>query len=536
MGLYKILVADDEQIVLDAIRFIVERNFNGKFLIETAASGREAIEKAENVKPDIILMDIKMPGINGIEAIKEIKSRYSNALFVIITAYEQFDFAKEAVKLGVADYLLKPANHDKIVETIQKLIGIIEQQRRNRKKELELREKLENVLPVLENGLIYSIILLEDNKEELESYRNIFEIDEDTGYIMTVEFGEKEVRGKIGNIIGMSVKSQSFYPYFRDTIKNICRCIVGPVMLNRIVVFIPSDYRGDEYSHRLDMLNIASLLYDRISEKVDSDFYIGIGRCYKGLENLQRSYEESLKAIRCAEGKGIVHIMDIPNSGRMLMEYPFSKEKQLLEKAAVGETGTCLQLFTFIFDWLDSQYGSSIQEVKVRLLEIMILIQRLAWDHGIDDNEFIRRHDYMLEMLSIDESSQLRVWCKERIEYITRNICIVREKKINSLILRTKDYIDKNFDKEITLEDVSKEIKISPHYFSRLFKEEMGEGFIEYLTLIRMQKAKEFLEKGIYSIKEICYMVGYGDPNYFSRAFKKAVGVTPTEFKENSVK
>src|SRR4051794_28088382 len=104
--MFKILVADDENIVIESIKYIIEKNFDDVVIAGTARSGREAIEKAEALKPDLILMDIKMPGINGIDAIKEIKSSYSNALFIIISASEQFEFAKEAVNLGVFEYLL----------------------------------------------------------------------------------------------------------------------------------------------------------------------------------------------------------------------------------------------------------------------------------------------------------------------------------------------------------------------------------------------------------------------------------------------
>ncbi|MBZ4646897.1 MAG: hypothetical protein JG777_2386 [Clostridia bacterium] len=529
--LYRLLVADDEQIVLDSIKFIIEKNFKDIVMAEIARSGREAIEKAEEIKPDIIFMDIKMPGINGIEAIREIKSRCSNTLFVIITAYEQFDFAKEAVNLGVIQYLLKPVNREKIIETVRNTIKMIDREREKRKKELELKEKIESILPVLEHGFIYSILLFDDHSKELEVYKGIFEINEMGGYIMTVEFGEEDDSGNIGNKIGLSVKSQSFYPYFRDIIKCRCRCLVGPIMLNRIVIFIPSDFTGDEYFQRLEALSIGDYILDKISEKLDADICIGIGRSYKGLENLSCSYKESLKAIRHAKSKETVHIMDVPVEGKINPAYPLLKEKVLLEKAYIGDASECIQAFEFIFDWLVTEYGNSIQNIKNKLIELMVLLYRLAWDYGAEENEFINRRHYLDEMLEFEELSKLKIWCRERIEYIVRSISSIREKKINSLILKARDYIDKNFKSEITLEDVSREVNVSPHYFSRLFKEETGENFIEYLTSVRIQKAKELLENECISVKEICYQVGYGDPNYFSRIFKKVVGITPTDYK-----
>jgi len=156
----------------------------------------------------------------------------------------------------------------------------------------------------------------------------------------------------------------------------------------------------------------------------------------------------------------------------------------------------------------------------------------MASDYEIYSSEVPKYCDYITDMMEIQDISTLKSWCRAQIEHITRSISSGKKKKVSSLILKAREYIDKNFSNEITLEDVAKEVNISPHYFSRLYKEETGENFIEYLTSVRINKAKELIETGGYSIKEICYMTGYGDPNYFSRIFKKVMGVTPSEYKE----
>jgi two-component system response regulator YesN len=534
--LYKLLVADDEQIVLDSIRYIVEKDFRDIMTIETSSSGLDAIEKAEIQKPDIIFMDIKMPGINGIDAIKEIKHTYNNAIFIIITAYEQFDFAKEAVNLGVLEYLLKPVNRSKIVEILHKAIRLIEEDRRKRKKELELKEKMQSIMPVLEHGFIYSILLYKDFNDELGQYRKILDITENSGYIMTVEFGQEESPGNLGNKIGSSVLSQSFYPYFKDVLKERCKCIIGPVILNRIVVYIPVFNAEDEYPQRIEAVSIAEYLFKKLSCRVDADFYIGIGRLCRGVENLAGSYEDSLKAIRYAGGKGIMHIKDIPAGSLHNSEYPAIKEKLVIEKASTGEIRSCIQTFNHVFEWYAAEYGRAVKPVKERLVELMVTLHRLAWDYGVEEGELLRRQDYLSEMLSINELSSLKVWCIRRIEHISSGISRLRKKRLSTIIANAVRFIDANFIRDLTLEDVSREVKISPYYFSKLFKEETGENFIDYLTTVRVNKAKEFLEQGLHSVKEICYNVGYSDPNYFSRLFKKVVGLTPTEYKEKIAK
>ncbi len=531
--MYKLLIADDEKIVLDSIRFIIEKNFIDVVVIGTARSGREAIEKAETLKPDIIFMDIRMPGINGIEAIREIRARLNNVIFVILTACDQFDFAKEAVKLEVTEYLLKPVNREKIVKTIKKSIEIISSNREKWKRELELKERLESVLPILENSFIYSMLFFKDHSRELDSYRDILELDEEGGYIITVKFGETKSGGNVGNRVGMNVRSQDFYHSFRDIFKSKCKCLIGPLMLNRIFVFIPVSVKEDESAMKLEAVSIAEYVYNSLAEKAGVELFIGIGRVYCTLKNISRSYEESLRAVNFLAGSGFIHIMDVPTEAGSLSEYPQEKEKLLLDKAATGDTEVCIQAFNQIYDWLFKEYPSSPRVIKIKLLELMVLIQRLGCNYKIEGEEYLKIGDYVEELLSIENPIELKVWCRERIEHVAQRISGTKETRVNSsLILKAIQFIKEHYRSEITLEDISREVNISSHYFSKLFKDEVGENFIDYVTSMRIQKSKELLMENQLSIKEISFEIGYGDPNYFSRIFKKVVGISPTEYKE----
>ena len=140
--MYKIMLADDEGIVIDSLRMIIENNFQGICEVESAKTGRSVIELAENFRPDIAFMDIQMPGINGIEAIREIKKNCPTTLFIIMSAYDKFDYAQEAINLEVLEYLHKPVNHKKIVEVIQKAMRKIDEQRTKRSDDLKIKEKL----------------------------------------------------------------------------------------------------------------------------------------------------------------------------------------------------------------------------------------------------------------------------------------------------------------------------------------------------------------------------------------------------------
>lgn len=145
--MYKVLLADDEGIVLDSLKFIITKNFGESCNIRTAKTGRQVIEISQEFDPDIAFIDIQMPGIKGIEAIREVRTFNSKCQFIIMSAYDKFTFAQEAINLGVIEYLTKPASKEKILAALEKAIAVIDQERANRNQNLMIREKLEAVSP-----------------------------------------------------------------------------------------------------------------------------------------------------------------------------------------------------------------------------------------------------------------------------------------------------------------------------------------------------------------------------------------------------
>ena len=148
--MYRILIADDEGIMVESLREIISREYGEKVEIATAKSGRTAIEQAESFHPDIVFMDIQMPGINGIAAIREIRSFNSSCLFYVISAYDKFDYAKDAISLGVEKYIMKPVSRSLILQTVQSAMQKVDRIRERRSDQLKIQEKLETIIPVVD--------------------------------------------------------------------------------------------------------------------------------------------------------------------------------------------------------------------------------------------------------------------------------------------------------------------------------------------------------------------------------------------------
>ena len=254
--MYRILIADDEGLMLEAFKGVILAEFGDKCSVETAKTGRAVIEKAETFHPDIVFMDIHMPGINGIQAMREIRKFNNSALFYVVSAYDKFDYAKEAINLGVEQYLTKPISKSKIISVVEEATAKVDKVRDQRSNLLKIQEKLETVIPVVESGYVNSL-LFQKEMAAADYYQQLLDIEYGQGYVMVVQFGQSYENGRLVSPVGMNVKAQSFYPEFRDVVKSAFPCVVGNIMSNRIPVVVPCEIFQNPYEDRIDLVEKA---------------------------------------------------------------------------------------------------------------------------------------------------------------------------------------------------------------------------------------------------------------------------------------
>lgn len=529
--MYKILVADDEGIVIDSMKFIIEKEFPGEFELQTAKSGRGAIEVAESFRPDIAIMDIQMPGINGIDAMKEMRENNANLVFIVMSAYDKFDYAQQAIKLGVQEYITKPMDRKKVVAAIRRAMDEVSREKQKRSNDLLVREKLETVVPILENGLIYNILLKDPYEQDIENYMNLLEIDSAYAYMLVLVSGEEQEGAYLTNAVGTGVTMQKHYSEIRDSIKEYFNgCAVGGVMANKLAVFVPFDASSMEYNDRIELIEKCRRMVRELRSKLNVRLRLGIGKP-GGLTDMGNSYADALKALRLSTGS-VAHADDLQLGCGYDVDYPSDVEKKLLEAVEKSDVAVAREQAGIFFDWMVENDSAELMNTKLKVLEFVLLSEKTAYESGGMTYHFDSRADYMPTVIGISNTTDLRDWFVTKIAEACRNVATKKEEKSDNDIQIAKEYIAANYTNNINLDDVSRIVNISPYYFSKLFKDETGVNFIDYLTDLRMSKAKELLRGTDYSMKEICNAIGYADPNYFSRTFRKNVGVSPTEYKE----
>lgn len=528
--MYRVLLADDEGIVIDSMKYIIEKEFGNTCEIAFAKTGRSVIELAETFRPDIAVMDIQMPGINGIEAMKEIRKTNGSVIFIVSSAYDKFDYATEAIRLGVLEYITKPLERTRLVAVLRNAMEIVDRERNRRRDDLLIREKLETVVPIIENGFIHNILLQGSSADDMESYRTMLGIEEKYAYMIALVYGDAMEGSHMTNAVGSSVKMQKHYNEVRDVMKDSFPCIVGSVMGNKIPVLVPSAESELAYQSRIDLIERARDSVRRLQKKTDIKFRLGIGGISE-LERMAQSYSAALGALSMTTGS-VAHADDLPIGCDYEKDYPAYMEDDIFDAVEKGNTDEAACAAGAFFDWMILNNPDSMMEIRTKVLEFTFFAEQKAYLKGGMTYHFGSRQEYLPTLMSLTTPAEIRKWFLAKIAEASRNIAGKRAEKSNHIIEGAKAYIRANYNKDISLDDVSQRVNISPYYFSKIFKEDTGVNFIEYVTAIRIEKAKELLLHSDASMKEIGIMVGYSDPNYFSRTFKKNAGVTPTEFKD----
>ncbi len=530
----RILVVDDEPIAVESVVHSIKKNFKDVEIVGTSRSGKDAIEKAYSLRPDIVIMDINMPGINGLEAMKQIRLANPNISFIVISAFDYFDYAVEAVTLGVLEYLLKPVKEVRLIEALTKVINEVNKNKRTMQANLELKERLEIVLPILETGFINSLCLFNDNAAELINYCQLFGCEKSRGYVLVLEFGQKKSK-TIENKIGAGVQGEKMYGEYKKILKSLCKCIVGPIMLNRIIVYVFDESEEEDFELKTKSVRLAQNILNR-AIKIYPDIHIGVGRHHKSVEEGRESYHEALYALRIITSNGaeegdndirILHVDDIIEKQELNdKDYIQLMESRIYAHIIDKDVNFIETAFYQLFHEMLLETNMTVSSMKNHMISLVVgLVTR--WDTSSE-----HYYSVITRIMNAKSTEELFIICNQYLMEVVGQVVSGRQKKVHSIIEKANNYIYENYSSELSLEDVAREVNLSPYYFSRFYKEESGINFTEMLAYVRIEKAKELLKKEEYSIKDVCYMVGYMEPNYFSKIFKKVTGVTASEYKK----
>ena len=521
IAMYKVLFADDEQNTIDSLSLILERSFPGQAEFFSATTVDKVLQICQLNMIEIAFVNIGMTGFNGLGEIKMLKKTNPEMLVIVLDGTGRPEYMRQAIKFGAFEYLTKPIHHKNVAETTENALAAIKINVRKKVSEIQIREKLDSVVNIVENDFIYSLIFPSDKTGDIEAYLDFFNIKEKTFYFMTIEIRDLS-----------DANRACAYATVRDLISTSLTCIIGPLMRNRIVVFVPSE--ADDAGHSVSeaLKGFAKLLHSRMTERLDLRIKIGLSGLENSWDRSLSAYNDSLKALGNADEKnGVIHSDECGEKNAETGFYPDELDKKLLDRAVAGDTQSVHALFSAISLWITDRYPDTISILKNKLFELLVLVRFQTRQVQPKFGGFAVWKDTWRQIESITEVAALDRYILSAVDECLSIINEHKQSRMSPLIIKACTIIHENLSQEISLEELSRRVEISPFYFSKLFKEETGENFIDYITMARMQMAKDLLRDQKRSIKEVSASSGYSDPNYFSKLFKKIMGLTPTEYR-----
>ncbi len=313
----KILVVDDEKYDRDAITTMLTEEFKQGLEIQEAKNGKEAIEVAEYLRPDIVITDIKMPGINGLKAIQEIRRFLPDVYFIVLTAYDYFDFAVEAVKNNVKEYILKPFGKSDIVEKIEAAILYVNNEKRKRKLHIESQEMLSNIMPVIENELGFAIINNSLSLLDYETYLGYLDMNFKNGFALVIKMTDRTGEGGEAEFEGELLRLQ-IGECIKKCIGKFYKNVASFRFTREFVSFIQAKEHEDEEMIMQNITGLCADLRSDIKRLYNRGVVVSIGKCHSGITKMHLSYEEARAALHYAgEGAGIVHYNDLESKLKM---------------------------------------------------------------------------------------------------------------------------------------------------------------------------------------------------------------------------
>jgi len=511
--MHKLLIVDDEQVEREGLKAMLRKPFPG-WRMELAKNGAEALDQVRREPPELILMDIKMPGMSGLAAAERILAEYPDIKFIMVTAYEMFEYAQSALRLGVKDYLLKPSRPGEIVETVGRVVGEIERERREIAERSRAERTIVRMMPVIESDIVTQLI-----------YDHVHEVDLEE---MVDLLGGDRRKQSFAILLRMNRGGPSgvFRDALRQALKQMDNVWAGAQSDNQIPLIL---FREPELSYRAQASVFVRQLLD-LAEAGGTVSVVGIGQAYESLRDIRYSYQEALIATADSDLPSKHRFYeDIPAIGELQEDYPSKREEQQFIGRIRFRQWQEVEAMVMDFVSKCEKHGMHILQAGQRALELLWVVYRVLTELGVEAQRpalSFRMQDY--RQLRAEASGALGKLAQAADRWF-------EGRDEPHAVERIKQYIVDHSKEDLSLERIAAEFRLSPFYISKIFKEETGVNYIDFLTELRMERARAMLIDPTIPLKEVAYEVGYHDPNYFSKVFKKSSGVSPSDYRKSMI-
>lgn len=524
--MYTVVVADDEEELRRALVRKVDWERAGFRVVGEAENGVEALELVEKLEPDLLLTDIQMPFVSGIELARQVREIRPNIHIAFLSGYDEFSYAQQAIQYNIISYILKPISSAEMVAEMEKIKEKIDERFREFASQSQGQMEL--------SGFLIPLLLDEFQGETTEERdRKLMETAVSCG-LQKGSGSETRYTVMAASITDESGKSLTS-PTSVNAVDMILRKYIKHASFyanGRVVSLLMATQRDfDKYLH---------ILVEDITQSVKRimglSCSIGLSRVVPRLANCHEAYVEAMNAISYSKRGSNVHfISDVERTDDFDQEKVQSTVGRIEALIRGGSRQDLESWLQHLFDGLKSQHVSS-ATASFLMIQLVSVVFRVVY--AVSDGDTVRelqRHSPIQEQIFFDDSSE--AWERYLKFFLTARDLVSEQRKKSSKVIcdRAVELIETRYmDQQLSLVSISNEIVVSPNYLSTLIKRSSGSTFVDLLTRRRIEAAKELLCCTTMKIKDISEKCGYSDQHYFSYCFKKVTGVSPNTYRRQN--
>lgn len=512
----KIMIVEDERSIREGLKSMEEWEQEGFEPPILCPGAVEALEVLERESVDVVITDLYMPVMNGLELIRLVREQNRMCEIIILTGHERFDLAQEAIALGVKRYLLKPLAKEQLLEALRDVRNELQEKMKLKDWAAIARKRIQEYLPVIRNQFWND--LLTGALTDLEEIRS--------------RAGYAEIQMPEMELSCLAVRCrQEIRTHDPVTGEVALRQLTEEILKEKYIYALP--YDGVQMvicKGRISRADV-EILAESVRQNLNLQILLGVSNVEKGILQVRRLAAQAVDAVQSIhEGDGIFYICyrDIENKRETTVEYPYDTEREIIGLIRLQKMPERELLERMLEKVMPPRYSS--EESKILLLQFLTALGRTANETGVDAVEEFREAESAVYKFRNIESRFLDMMRK-----------LVDEKKKMSrryaeiLVQTAVKYMEENYtDPELSVGRVAENVGVTPNYLSRIFRNARGETCIDFLTRLRIERAKEMLRNSDEKNYVIAEEAGYRNPNYFNAIFRKYVGCTPKEYREGA--
>lgn len=533
--MYRVLIVDDEKIVRIALKTLIQWEEYGFIVVGGAPDGLSAFAMIEKHSPEVLITDLRMPKMDGIALIKKLKENGYTGKIIVLSNYGEFELVKEAMRLGIYDYILKlTLKSDEFIAMMQKIAAEISEEKHKSEKELVEKISLDESRQALKSIFFKELLTEEvlDPEEASKSAKLLgIECDYENFYLLYILFAPPESSDANGPVNDRKLLSSSVSNIIFEILGHKPGMEVVEMGPDRSAVIIPAG----EASALIDKAYQSAVNISRsIKTYLNINVSIVVSKEFQGLTGMREMFRlcTEYANARFYDGFGSIIRMDHSlkkGNSNALTNLTIKTRKSLQRSLEFSEPEEALkEIDRYLCSVAEGSFEAS--ELKKQVSLLLDELEKDLLESDTEENAPLKKCKE--EIQRAETIIALKSGFANAVKCLSREIEEERKQRHRKEITHITEYLNKNYGRKISLDNIAKQVNLNKSYLCRMFKKETGQSLMNYLNNIRMEKAGEFLKQVDASVKEAAAAVGVGDPFYFCKIFIKYHGISPTDYKK----